>query len=275
MNDAKNKYGIDTPFTVSAEVREAFWRDGFVKLKNVLSPEAIQFYGPEISRKVLELNTMHLPMSERTIYQKAFLKIMNLWQQGGLIREFVFSRRLAGIAAQLLGVASVRLYHDQAFYKEPGGGITPWRADGYDWPLAGDKVCTAWIPLQKTSLEMGPLAFAAGSHRFVYTRDQGWDEETQARIEATMRENGFPLAETPYDLGEVSFHLGGTFHYARGNETSETRAAMSIIYMDAEMRLKAPENAYQQINWYTWFPGAKIGEVINTPLNPVLYPGND
>ncbi|MCS7061947.1 MAG: phytanoyl-CoA dioxygenase family protein [Anaerolineae bacterium] len=275
MSDTSNRYDINTPFPISLQEREAFWRDGFIKLKHVLSAEAIRYYGPEISRKVLELNTMHLPMSERTIYQKAFLKIMNLWQQGGIIREFVFSQRLASIAAQLLGVSSVRLFHDQAFYKEPGGGYTPWRADGYDWPLASDKVCTAWIPLQQTSLEMGPLAFAAGSHRFVYTRDQGWDEETQARIEATMRENGFRLVETPYDIGEVSFHLGGTFHYARGNETDQIRAAVSIIYMDAQMRLKAPENAYQQLNWYTWFPGAKIGEVIATPLNPILYPRED
>ena len=78
MNELNNKYDIDTPYPLGPEVREAFWRDGFIKLKHVLSPEAIQYYGPEISRKVLELNTMHLPMAERTIYQKAFLKIMDL-----------------------------------------------------------------------------------------------------------------------------------------------------------------------------------------------------
>ena len=39
--------------------------------------------------------------------------------QNEQVKEFVFSRRLAGIAAQLLGVHAVRLYHDQALYKEP------------------------------------------------------------------------------------------------------------------------------------------------------------
>jgi hypothetical protein len=39
------------------------------------------------------------------------------------------SRRLAGIAAQLMGVDSVRLYHDQALFKESGGGRTPWHCD--------------------------------------------------------------------------------------------------------------------------------------------------
>lgn len=262
---------IDSSYPLSQDVIQSFDKNGFVKLKDVFTAAAIDYFGQEISRKVVELNTMHLPMDERNIYQKAFLKIMNLWQQGGLCREFVFGKRLAQIATGLLESKAVRLYHDQAFYKEPGGGVTPWRADLNDWPMAGNKVLTAWIPLQQTSLDMGPLAFAAGSHKFVYNHDMGWDEETQARIAATMRDNHFTVVEEPFDIGEVSFHHGATFHYARGNETDRTRAAMAIIYMDAEMRLKAPENAYQQINWYTWFPGAKIGEVISTPLNPILY----
>jgi hypothetical protein len=37
------------------------------------------------------------------------------------------------------------------------------------------------------------------------------------------------------------------------------------------MRLKAPENNNQQLDWETWCPGAAIDEIINTPLNPVLF----
>ena len=42
----------------------------------------------------------------------------------------------------------VRLYADQALYKEPFGGYTPWHCDAFYWPLATDKAITAWIPLQ-------------------------------------------------------------------------------------------------------------------------------
>ena len=59
----------------------------------------------------------------------------------------MFSRRLAGVAAKLLGVYAVRLYHDQALYKEPGGGIIPWHADQYYWPLSSDRCVTIWLPL--------------------------------------------------------------------------------------------------------------------------------
>ena len=47
-----------------------------------------------------------------------------------------------------LKVEGVRLYADQALYKEPHGGYTPWHCDASYWPLATDKVVSAWIPLQ-------------------------------------------------------------------------------------------------------------------------------
>ena len=55
--------------------------NGFIKLKNVFSPELLKFYGREITKKVLELNTQHLPMEERDTYHKAFLQIANLWKK--------------------------------------------------------------------------------------------------------------------------------------------------------------------------------------------------
>ena len=38
---------------------------------------------------------------------------------------------------------SVRLYHDQALFKEAGGGITPWHQDQHYWPLDTDRTITS------------------------------------------------------------------------------------------------------------------------------------
>lgn len=70
-------------------------------------------------------------------------------------------KKLASIASQLLEVDGVRMYHDQALFKEPSGGHTPWHADQYYWPLSSDRTVTVWIPLQATPLELGPLPSAA------------------------------------------------------------------------------------------------------------------
>jgi hypothetical protein len=41
--------------------------------------------------------------------------------------------------------------------------------------------------------------------------------------------------------------------------------------MDADMRLARPTNKNQQLDWETWTPGTQIGEIMDDPLNPILY----
>ena len=135
-----------------------------------------------------------------------------------------------------------------------------------------DKTITAWIPLQATPLEMGPLEFSAGSHIIQDGRDLMISDNSEQQIEARLRVTDFPHIVEPFDLGEVSFHSGWVFHRAGPNTTDEMRKVMTIIYMDKDMTLKKPENDNQIADWNTWCPGAKIGQVISTPLNPQLFP---
>jgi ectoine hydroxylase-related dioxygenase (phytanoyl-CoA dioxygenase family) len=262
---------IDRPYEVTADQLAAFRRDGFIRLKDVFNAEELRHYGEEITRLTILLNTQTLPIEERTTYDKAFLQIMNLWEVGGRAREFVFGRRLAKIAADLLEVEGVRLYHDQSLYKEPGGGITPAHADQYYWPVDSDRTITAWVPLQAVPRHMGPLAFFAGSQSVEFGRDLGISDESEREITRGLESQGFPIVDQPFDLGEVSFHLGWTFHRAGPNRSERPRSVMTVIYMDRDMRLKKPSNEMQQADWERWCPGAKIGEIIDTPKNPVLY----
>ena len=268
---ARMAIDIDSPYPISREQIERFRRDGFIRLKDVFDADALAHYGAEIARLTIALNKQTKPMEERTTYDKAFLQVMNLWLQGGPAREFVFGKRLAGIAAALLETEGVRLYHDQSLYKEPGGGITPAHADQYYWPLASDRCITAWAPLQAVPRDMGPLAFFAGSQHVEFGRDLGISDESEREITANMEAHGFPVVDEPFDLGEVSFHLGWTFHRAGPNRSQAPRSVMTVIYMDRDMRLKAPENHMQQQDWEKWCPGAHVDEVIDTPKNPVLF----
>ena len=262
---------IDSTYPLSAGQIDAFARDGFIKLSGVLTPETLERYGPRVTERTIALNTQHLPLEERSTYDKAFLQVMNLWEADPLVREFVMGERLARIAADLLGVQGVRLYHDQSLYKEPGGGITPAHADQYYWPIDSDRVVTAWIPLQAVPREMGPLSFFAGSQTVEFGRDLQISDESEREITAAMQAHGFEVVDEPYALGDVSFHLGWTFHRAGANTSSRPRSVMTVIYMDAAMRLKAPQNAMQETDWRTWCPGAVPGEVIATPKNPLIY----
>ena len=259
---------LSAPFGLRKGQIEFYAQNGYLKLSQVFTPELLNYYQPEISKKVKELNKQTLPLDQRSTYDKAFLQVMNLWVESSIVRELVFSARLARIATELMGCRGVRLYHDQALYKEPGGGITPWHADQYYFPVSNDNVVTAWIPLQNTPLEMGALAFCEKSHRFQYGRDLEISDESELKLEQALKQ--FPVDETPFALGDVSFHAGWTFHRAGANRTGRAREVMTIIYMDQDMRLVLPKNKNQESD-LEHCPGVATGEVIDSPLNPIIF----
>lgn len=262
---------LDAPYQLSPEQIEFFQQNKFIKLKQVLDPATVIFFNEVITEQVNKMNKVNTSLEARDTYGKAFLQLFNLWRENEIVKQLVFSKRIAKIATELMQVKGVRLYHDQALFKEGGGGITPWHADQYYWPLETDKTITAWIPLQATPLEMGPLEFSAGSHEIVEGRELAIGDESEMIMQQKLKVTDFKHVTEPFDLGEISFHSGWIFHRAGANITKEMRKVMTIIFMDRDMRLKNPENKNQVLDWETWCPGAIVGEIINTPLNPVLF----
>ena len=263
------QHQLDDPFQVNQAQIDFYAENGYIKLNRVLAPEVLEHYRKVINARVAELSADALPLDQRSTYGKAFLQIMNLWTESAAVREFVFGKRLARIAANLMGVSGVRIYHDQALYKEPGGGITPWHADQYYWPVDSDRTVTAWVPLQSTPIELGPLAFSERSHRLRVGRDLEISDESETTLKQAL--HSFPLVETAYDLGDVSFHAGWTFHRAGANSTDRPREVMTMIYMDENIRLTAPKNKNHVTDMERWAPGLKPGDALSSPLNPVIY----
>ncbi|WP_396196133.1 phytanoyl-CoA dioxygenase family protein [Flavobacterium sp.] len=262
---------LETPYVLRQEQIDFYQKNRYIKLKEVLNQETLDYYNEVITEQVDRMNQEQTALEDRTTYGKAFLQLFNLWLENPRINELIFSKRIAKIAADLMEVNGVRLYHDQALFKEAGGGITPWHADQYYWPLETDKTVTAWIPLQATPLEMGPLEFSAGSHTIVEGRELEIGDESEEFLQKKLRVTDFQHVVEPFDVGEISFHSGWVFHRAGANVTNAMRKVMTIIYMDQDMKLKNPENKNQIHDWNTWCPGAKIGEIIDSPINPVLY----
>jgi ectoine hydroxylase-related dioxygenase (phytanoyl-CoA dioxygenase family) len=262
---------LSVPYAVSEEAIAFYRRNGFVKLKQVLSPAVLRHYGDIITDLVIQLNTLIKPMEERTTYERAFLQIMNLWQEDEQAKEFVFSSRLAKIAADLMGVEGVRLYHDQALYKEPSGGITPWHADQFYWPLSSPNTVTVWIPLQPTPMEMGPLAFAEGSQHVEIGRDIEISDDSEALLASELQKQNFPLTDTPFELGEVSYHAGWTFHRAGPNVSNQPRKVMTMIYMDKDQIIVEPRNSFQVADHAKWLASMPVGSHPQDETNPILF----
>ena len=138
---------LSAVYDVSPVQVAEFQRNGHILLPSVASSEEVAAYRSVILAAREQFGAERTPLESRDTYGKAFLKGMNLWTKDEGVRRFVLASRFARIAADLLGVEGVRIYHDQALLKEPGGGITPWHQDQHYWPLNTDNTVTMWMPL--------------------------------------------------------------------------------------------------------------------------------
>lgn len=268
-------YEWQTPLDLEARHVQAYQKEGVAKIQNVLSEEALQIVRSEILTLLEKLGPsvdqanrdQQYPSDDIDLYRNAFTQVYNLWTHSELVRSFV-SGRLANIAAELMGVKGVRVYHDQALFKEPGGTKTPWHLDHYYWPLATDKVLTAWIPLVPITAEMGPLDFALRSQTLDHRRNEELIQLDEKIVGTKLAD--YEIESSPYALGEISFHQGWIFHRAGGNQTDRCREVFTVIYMNQDVTLQQPANPNQKYDREKWCPGIAVGEVIASDINPIV-----
>lgn len=263
---------LDEPYPLQSAQIDQFQREGFIHLPGVFDAATLASVEPILT----ELTLAHDPergkkLTDKDLYGQAFIQVGNLWEMDERARAFSFSKRLARIATELMGTRGVRMYHDQSLYKEARGGITPWHVDQQYWPLASPHSVTAWIPLHAVPLDQGPMAFGRASHLRDIARDLEISAESEAVICEQVQRQGIDAYVQPYALGDVSFHSGWTLHRAGPNETTRPRKVHTVIYMDIDMRLAEPRNANQESDWRKWSPSTRVGEVMDDPLNPVLF----
>lgn len=257
------------PYPLAQADRDAFAANGYVKLPDVLSPCAV-------ARLRLELATLLAEAFPSGSGQK-FLSLELVWLVNAAIRRFVLSPRIAKICAELLGVESVRLYHDNVLSKEPGCGRTPWHFDDHHFPLATNDVVTAWAPAQAIPMEMGPLAFASPitAHRLVddvpfNTKDASYDR----RVGEIFAQHDVAVDETPFALGEVSFHHNLSFHMANANRTNTSRIVLANTYFADGARIVDSPTMVSG-DWRKFVPGAEPGQPAASRLNPVCWPATE
>ena len=265
--------GLQGSFALVGEDVDAFRRDGHVIVRGLARADEVEHYRPALLEAGEQVRHDRRPLEERDTYGKAFIQMFNLWRQNELAKAFVFSRRFACAAEELMGVSGVRLYHDQALFKEPGGGPTPWHQDRFYWPLDTTHTITLWIPLVPAAEEMGLMTFASGSHRFGSLGDFAIGDESQAQFDRVIEEKGLPrTASSAFALGDASFHSGWTLHSSPPNRTRTLREAMTVIYFADGTRVGPLDHPNRRFDRDAWLRGCEPGDLAAGKLNPLLYP---
>jgi hypothetical protein len=263
---------LTKPYHVTENHRLAFRRDGFVKLQSVLSSGAVA----RLRHELVKLLNKTFDASIDDSSNNRFLSLEMMWLSNALIKSYVLSPRIAKISADLLGVKSVRLYHDNVLAKEPGCGRTPWHCDDYHFPLETQDVVTAWIPAQPIPASMGPLAFAKPLTVFDLVKDvefNKFDTSYDKQVAETFLSEDVAIEDGPFAMGEVSFHHNRCFHTAAGNRTTRTRVVLAnTFFADGARVVEQPTMVSG--DWQKFIPGVDPGEIAASELNPVCWPVN-
>ena len=260
------------PHALPAACVREFRAKGHTVVRGLASAAELEAFRPAIVETALAFCREKRPLEERETYFKAFLQITNLWVRDPRVRAFVFARRFARVAAELLEVDGVRLYHDQALFKEPGGGYTPWHQDQNFWPLDTDRTITMWMPLVDVPSEVGSMTFGSGSHRLGNLGDLFISDASHAELDARIRELGL-ATETHGALaaGDATFHGGWTLHSARPNPSDRMREVMTVIYFADGTRVGPADHPVRAHDLAAWLRPCRPGEPAAGELNPLLW----
>jgi ectoine hydroxylase-related dioxygenase (phytanoyl-CoA dioxygenase family) len=256
---------FNSSIKLSKEKLNYYNESGFVKIENVVEKDFL----PEV-RKIIQASVLlrkgkdERELKDKSQYEQSLLQCGFLCWDFPAMKEFVFAKRFAGIVRDLMKVDHIRLWHDQALFKEPGGRITDAHQDCSYWPIAEPQFsATMWLALTDVPVEKGCLYF------YPQTNDQNLKEYVDI-FKNPHQPNHLNDKEkifVPLKAGEATFHSGLTFHGAGNNQTNEMREAMTIIYIKDGVTFDASDNRNKT---HTSCVGLNDGEIINTKYTPVL-----
>jgi ectoine hydroxylase-related dioxygenase (phytanoyl-CoA dioxygenase family) len=245
---------------------EAFRRDGFVHLKGLIDAKAVDAYRAAVDAAVTARKRNDTrSLAEKSPYEQSFIQCQYLWEDFPPVRPLTFHPKVVGAAAALIGAERMRIWHDQALYKEVGGRETDAHQDHPYWPIAELKTLTAWIPLVEVDDTAGCMGYVPGSHdsKAEYVNifsEPGSGEKLLAKQKAA------PVYK-PARPGDVLFHHGLTVHLAKPNRSDRTRKAYTVIYF-ADGCTRSANGGHTSVDR----DQIAVGAVIDGRATPIAWP---
>ncbi len=267
---------LETEVPLATDVIDAFRRDGHVLVRRALLPDVILSARPYLQAALERAwPADQLPVEERPdAYSQAFTQINDLGLGDATVGAFSHSRRIARMAADLMGVEGVRIFCEDWLIKEPGAPITPWHQDEIVFPFDARETITCWIPLHTVGPGTGLLRFARGSHRTGLAPVERIDDESEETYSRIIAEHGLSVDELPpVFLGNVSFHHGRTIHGAFPNTGGKPRTVLALHCFADGAKLKVPTTRTMAALLAGDAPGKKPGEPAESATWPLVYGG--
>jgi len=250
---------------------ERYQRDGFLIVENFFTDEELDHFGECVDAAVrFRTADDRRSLREKNLYEQTFVQCMRLWEDHPDVAPFTFHPKLCAAAAALLDSDRIRLWHDQALYKEPGGRKTDAHLDYPFWPVDGTELVSVWIPFDDVKPGGGMMSYVQGSHAAGITQFVDIGQLRGGAAYDLLRDpkvSSLPLVPVEAPKGSAIFHHACTIHAADANETDRTRRVFTMVYMAEGLR-RSRDDAYFALDR----DGIRTGDVVVGPGHPVAWP---
>lgn len=224
---------------ITADQIKHYREDGFVVLQNVLDAEELADWRTTVDDAVgKRLAQRAADNAHEGYYAQVFTQCLRMWTDHAGIARLVTDGRLGKLAAELMGVDGVRLWHDQALIKPPYGNQTAWHLDLPYWAFESPQSINMWFPLEDATLSNGCLWYLPGTHLLAGYQLAPIGQNLDDLFKIYPDWKKMEAVPAPCPAGGVVIHNGLIAHAAGANMTPRARRAMTAAYFPDGMRYK-------------------------------------
>ena len=215
----------------------SFYREnGYIVIDGFLSPAELETWRQCVDEAVANRDDRKLADGRmrdggNEYYDRVFVQRINLWTDHEGMRQLMLDDRLGEMAADLAGVAGMRIWHDQALIKPPWGNPTAWHLDNPYWSFYSRDAISIWVALDDATRDNGCLYFVPGTHKTASYDNVDIGINIGDLFAAYPQWSSKTAVAAEMKAGSCSFHNGLLAHGAGANMTPKYRRAMTCAYM--------------------------------------------
>lgn len=244
---------------VEEDLREQYWRDGYVIVPNLLAPDHIE----RLKARARDFALGKLPAgAEKMVVrdarvakgeikvedpEKGMWKYLNPDRYDSLFHDYPATPAILDVVEMLLG-PDFKAFLTMFIYKPPGidEAIHPYHQDSFYFPFGPhDQVLGTWIALDPTDAENGTLSVIRGSHRMALQKHVAPDTlSAKAGVFGIEGYEGHP-DEVFVNLqpGDGLFFHSRLLHRAGPNTSQRHRRVLTVHYASAECKFEGTVNS--------------------------------
>ena len=263
-------------YQITPEQSESFQQQGYIVIEDFLDAAELDHWRTMTMEAVDERlasvaagqgNGMTNVAKDDNYYSQVFIQCIRLADSHTGMKAIMTDERLGQAAGTLAGVDGVRIWHDQALFKQPYGNPTSWHLDNPYWSFSSRQSISVWVALDDATLHNGCMWYLPGTHKLATYDNAGIGANMRDLFKVYPEWLKMTAVPATAKAGSAVFHNGLTAHAAGANMTPGMRRAMTCAFMPDDSTF----NGVQNILPKEMFDSYKIGDKLDSDFNPLIW----